>query len=359
MLTLDELQKLDDGQFHRLCDDLLQRLEPRYRRLRTHGLNPRGESIKGQPDSYVGETANTYQIAFCYSVQRTGWWNKIADDVKETVAASPAVQEIVVAIPRDVDRAGPKNKSLDWLSKAKAEAGTATLRVVDGREIAGYLDRDHQDLRYEHLRIPYSRLSGQSILASCREANAQAVAELVASGRYDPDRYAPRDADRELFGLWQGALRPAPKGGSSSREPTRLIPLVNDAGVGKTSLLAAFVQSVGSVLPAVLLQARDLSFASEDALAAHVIQGLQGVLDPKSRVNEEAAITYHLAAGIPLTVVLDGLDEAKDADSVRRAITYWLKSKLGQASVLIVSSRPEFWKICLDRTWTRWMPKEG
>src|SRR5688500_3677970 len=38
MPTLDELQELDDGQFHSLCDDLLRRLELRYRRLRTRGL---------------------------------------------------------------------------------------------------------------------------------------------------------------------------------------------------------------------------------------------------------------------------------------------------------------------------------
>ena len=59
MGTLDEIQRLSDGQFHLLGDDLLRRLETRYRRLRTHGLNDRGESIKGQPDSYVGDTAAT------------------------------------------------------------------------------------------------------------------------------------------------------------------------------------------------------------------------------------------------------------------------------------------------------------
>jgi HEAT repeat protein len=357
MPTLDELQKLDDGQFHQLCDDLLRRLEHRYRRLRTHGVNAEGVSIKGQPDSYVGETANTCTNAFCYTVQRAGWWNKVVEDVKEAVTASPSVREIVVAIPHNADRDGPKDKNIDWLGAARTAAGLATLRVVDGRDIARLLDTDHQDLRFEHLRIRYSRLSGQSILASCRRANEEAIAEVVASGRYDPARYAPREADRELFALWQRALRPDTQAGSSKLEPTRLVPLVNDSGVGKTSLLSAFARSVGSVLPAVLLQARNLAFASEDSLVTHLIHVLQGVLEPKARWDEEAAITRHLAADAPLTVVLDGLDEARDAASVRRAINYWLKSKLGQASVLIVSSRPEFWKVCVDRAWSRWMPK--
>jgi len=63
MGTLDEIQRLSDGKFHLLGDDLLRRLETRYRRLRTHGLNERGESIKGQPDSYVGDTAATASVA--------------------------------------------------------------------------------------------------------------------------------------------------------------------------------------------------------------------------------------------------------------------------------------------------------
>ena len=357
MPTLDELQKLGDAPFHQLCDDLVRRLEPRYRRLRTHGINPQGRSIKGQPDSYVGETANTCQIAFVYSAQKKSWWTKMVQDVEEAIQASPGVEEIVVATPRDVNRDGPRLKKVDWFSPVKAAARTAKLQIYDGPAIAGYLDREHQDLRFEHLRIPYSRLSGPSILASCREANAEAIAELTTKRLYDPDRYTPRAADRELFGLWQSALRTSAKHGSSKSETTRFIPLVNDSGVGKTSLLAAFVQSLGS-LPAIFLQARNLSFASEDSLVAHVIHALQGVLAPKVRSEEEAAIANCLAAGTPMTVVLDGLDESKEAATVRKAITFWLKSKLGQVSVLVVSSRPEFWKACKDRGWGRWMSKE-
>ena len=44
---------------------------------------------------------------------------------------------------------------------------------------------------------------------------------------------------------------------------------------------------------------------------------------------------------------------------MRKAITFWLGSKLGQASILVVSSRPEFWKVCVDRAWTRWMQSEA
>ena len=120
MGTLDEIQHLSDGKFHALGDELLRRLETRFRRLRTHGLNARGESIKGQPDSYVGETASAASIAVCYTVQRAGWWNKVVEDVREAVAASPVSTEVVVMLPHNVDRDGPKDKRIDWLSRASA-----------------------------------------------------------------------------------------------------------------------------------------------------------------------------------------------------------------------------------------------
>ncbi|MBA4031123.1 MAG: hypothetical protein C0478_09585 [Planctomyces sp.] len=355
MGTLDEIQRLNDGQFHRLGDDLLRRVESRYRRLRTHGLNDRGESIKGQPDSYVGETAATCSVAVCYTVQRSGWWNKAVQDVLEAVAASPMATEVVVVIPHNADRDGPKDKTIDWLSEARVAAGKATLRVIDGREISQLLDTDHQDLRHNHLGIPYSRLSGSSILASCRMASLATIDSIRGSGRYDPERYSHRSADKELYRVWQSAYR---YNDSSDRRvaPIRLIALVNDSGVGKTSLVCEFTRTLGAVLPVLLIQARNLMFGTEDGLVAAVIHKIQGFLDPSARVIEEAALSKLLSGSVPLTVVLDGLDEAHNPEAVRKAITCWLSSKLCQVGILIVTSRREFWQTCVDSSWVKWVP---
>jgi HEAT repeat protein len=355
MSTLDHLKSLSDGQFHRLGDDLLRRMEPRYRRLRTHGLNDRGESIIGQPDSYVGETAATCSVAVCYTVQRAGWWRKVVEDVREAVAASPMVSEIVVVIPHNADRDGPSDKSIDWLSSAREIAGKASFEVIDGRDISSQLDTDHQDLRHEYLGIPYSRLSGPSILASCRHASLAVIDSIQISGRYDPERYAPRDADGELHRQWQAAFRPG-SDGDRRTAAVRMIALVSDSGMGKTSLVCEFSRTLGKVLPVLLVQAGDLTFGTEDGLVAHVIQTAQGVLDQATRVIEEAALSKHLAGSMLLTVVLDGLDETHNPEVVRRAISFWLRSKLGRSSILIVTSRREFWKTCVDPSWKRWMP---
>lgn len=355
MGTLVEIQQLSDGKFHLLGDALLRRMETRYRRLRTYGLNERGQSIKGQPDSYVGNTVSTASVAVCYTVQRSGWWNKLVEDVKEAIAASPMATEVVVVIPHNVDRDGPKDKSIDWLSEAQRTAGEATIRVIDGREISQLLDTDHQDLRYEHIGIPYSRLSATSILAGCRIASRATIDSINASGRYDPGRYSQRTADRDLYRLWQSAFY---KESDNDRRvaPVRLIALVNDSGVGKTSLVCEFSRTLGTVLPVLLLQARDLIFETENSLVASAIHAIQGFLDPSARVFEEAALSKHLAGSVMLTLVVDGLDEAHNSEGVRRAINFWLRSKLCQVSILIVTSRREFWRTCVDSSWVRWMP---
>jgi hypothetical protein len=332
-----------------------RRMEPRYRRLRTHGLNERGESIKGQPDSYVGEAARCCTIAFCYTTQKRSWWKKVVKDVQDATAVSRVLEEVVAIIPHNSDRDGPMDPTIDWLSEAHQAAGQASFRIIDGRDIAVLLDKDHQDLRHEHLGIPYAHLSGPCLLASARATTGSCLDRIKGTGRYDAERYIPRSADRELYGLWQRGLR---NGGDGERRtgPVRMIALVSDSGVGKTSLVCRFAESLAKVLPVVLLQARDLALETEDALVARAVQSLEGVLDATVRVREEAAIVRHLPGTMPLTVIVDGLDEAHNPAAVRKSITCWLQSQLGQSSVLIVTSRPEFWRTCSEQSWRQWMP---
>ncbi len=360
MLTHDALRQLSDAQFHALGDDVLRRMDPRYYRLRTHGLNAAGKSIKGQPDSYVGNTAASCSIAVCYTTQERRWWEKVIEDIVEARSVSPAVSEIVAVVPHNVDRDGPtRAEKNEWQTRAVAAAGSASLRIVDGREIAQRLDDDFQDIRYEHLGIPYSRISASSILQSARLGTSSAVEAIQSSGRYDPNRYAQRAADHELYALWQRCLKKESEEEEGRRvSRVRLLALVNDAGIGKTSLVCSFAESLASVHPVVLVQARDLAFGAEDVLVSHVIQGLEGNLHPDARAGEEIAIVRNIAGMTPLTLIVDGLDEAHDPNAVRRSITYWLQSRLGQCSVLIVTSRPEFWRSCSDPYWLRWMPEK-
>jgi HEAT repeat protein len=347
MTTFEKLQELDDGRFHQLADAILKRVESRYRDLRTHGVNDKGISIKGQPDSYVGNSARTCSIAFCYNTDSGDWWNKICDDVALALQTSPYLQEIVIALPRDVDREGPKDKKIDWEERIRTAAKTKPWAIYDGRKLSGFLDEKYQDLRYKHLGIPFSRLSRAVIMTSCHTVNQEVIGDFKAKGRYDPEHYVSRDADNQLKQLWREAF--------GSKKGCRLIPVVNDSGVGKTSLLCSFVESSGASVPVLLLQARDCGFHTEEALVHIVMQKLQGVLSPTLQMQEEVALTKAILSLGVLTVVLDGLDEVRNSLNVGQALKFWLESTIGRASILIVSSRPDFWRRCSEKSWERWM----
>lgn len=347
MTTLEKLQRLDDGQFHQLADAVLKRVEPRYSDLRTHGVNDKGVSIKGQPDSYVGNSARSCTLAFCYTVETKNWWSKVCEDVAAALKVSSNLQEIVIAIPRDVDREGPKDKTINWEERVRTTACNKPFTVYDGRKLSGLLDEKYQDLRYEHLGIPFSRLSSAVIVASCYMVNQAALGDFKAKGRYDPQHYVPREADDQLKQLWREAF--------GSKKGCRLIPVVNDSGVGKTSLLCSFAESSGVSVPVLLMQARDCGFHTEDALVRIVMQKLQGVLSPTLQMQEEVALTKVISSLGVLTVLLDGLDEVRNSPNVGRALKFWLESAIGRASILIVSSRPDFWRRCSEKSWERWM----
>jgi hypothetical protein len=350
--TLKALQTLGDAKFHALCDEILPRISARYHLLVPHGRNEKGNSIKGQPDSYVGDTAKTCRIAIQYTVQKNSWWSKVVEDVEQARRACPTALEIVIVLPHDVDRQRPPTgKGVEWELDAKRAATHADLTVIHGRTLAQQLDTVCQDLRFIFLGIPFSRLSWHALMAGCKEANAVTLERLESLGRYDPSRYVDRSADASLFRLWQEALRIA-LGRSSDSNRTTLLALIADAGIGKTSLLSHFVARTSPLTPVLHLLARDLSFDRSGSLTAHVMGQLQGSVEACVRSSEESHLATILAGKVPLTIVLDGLDETSNVAGVRQAIDSWIWSRLARSCVLIVSSRPEFWRNCRDTTWS-------
>jgi hypothetical protein len=264
--TLAALQRLNDATFHRLCDELIPRVHSRYFPLTPHGISPEGLSIKGQPDSFVGDSIATASIALCYSVQKHRWWTKLQDDVQSARAACPVAVEVVWATSRDTERDG-RQRPKDWLWKAAAAGGTAKLTIFSGKRLSQQLDTDHQDLRFEYLKIPQSRGSYQSLIMACRQRTSGTIRVLKRTARYDPAHYVVRRADGTLFELWQACGPHA-----LSRERPRFIPLVSDAGLGKTSLLCRFAESFPPGLAMLFVAARDLSWEVEDTLVRYVVQ---------------------------------------------------------------------------------------
>ena len=312
-----------------------------------HGINQRGQSIIGQPDSYVGISANSCSIAFEYSTQKEGWKRKLIEDVANARASCPDAKEIVVSTCIDVDR-NRLGSEEEWEQRAKEAAHPATLTVFGGRLIAQLLDTRFQQLRYRYLDIPCSQLSGEAILASCQRWNDRAIERLILQGRYFPQQYVSRKCDTDLYRIWQLATDIRL---SSDRAP--LIPIVGDSGLGKSSSVAQFVETLNRSYPTILLQARDIEFSQDDALIRSVLSSVHGIVDGANRRTEEAAIVGVLSDDRTFTIVVDGLDEASDPMAVRRAISRWLSSSIGGHAVMVVTSRPDFWQRCREPSWSR------
>lgn len=353
--TLEKLQELKDAEFHALGDEILPRILPKYYPIVPYGRNQKGDSIIGQPDSYIGETVETCTIAIQYTVQKRSWWSKAIEDVKDARKACPHAKEIVLVLPRDIDREKPsKGDGINWFQEAKKVAKPVKLTIIHGKKIEQQLDTGSQDLRLNYLDIPYSRLSWEALVAGCSEFTAKTINRLKSLERYDSERYIDRIADDHLFRLWQESLRNASVSSSSSQKKT-IIPLIADSGIGKTSLLARFSERASPHAPVLFLLARDLSFESNDSLIKHIISGLVGSMDTSLHNAEETHIASKINGKTPLTIILDGLDEVTNVAGLSRAITSWVLSRLGRVCVVIFSSRPEFWRNCRDNSWSSYI----
>lgn len=357
--TLKKLQELKDAEFHALGDEILPCIFPKYYPIVPYGRNQKGDSIVGQPDSYVGDTVESCTIAIQYTVQKKSWWLKAIGDVKDARKACPLAKEIVLVLPRDIDREKPrKGEGIDWFQEAQRAAKPVKLTIIHGKIIEQQLDTGSQELRLNYLGIPYSRLSWEALVAGCSEFTAKTISRLKSLERYDSERYIDRIADDYLFRLWQESLRNASVGSSSS-ERRIIIPLIADSGIGKTSLLARFSEHASPHAPILFLIARDLSFESNDSLIRQIINGLVGSMDTSLRNAEEAHIASKIDGKTPLTIILDGLDEVTNVAGLRRAITSWVLSRLGRVCVIIFSSRPEYWRNCRDMSWSSYILKDS
>ena len=187
MATLTKLQELSDVELHALGDELLPRISATYSPIVPNGRNLQGDSIVGNPDSYVGNSAEECAVAIEYTVQKKSWWNKVIADIEDAKAVAAKAGEVVVCLPRDIDREKPKKgDAINWLDKAKNVAKPAKLTIIHGKMIAQLLDTTCQDLRLKYLKIPVSRSNWHGLQANAAKATDEILLSLQSLDRYSP-----------------------------------------------------------------------------------------------------------------------------------------------------------------------------
>jgi hypothetical protein len=316
--TFDALQRLEQGQFQRLGDQLLPRLLPELAGLRPYGVNPEGKTRKGVPDSYVGTLAVEATACVEYTTQAADQRKKAQADYNGVRNACPRATVIVLA----TNRLLPDRETATLRERAEAES--ITLHVLDGRAIARALARDHQDLRSTFLGIEIDTHSAPSL-----------VAALCAA--------LPRMIPSDVRSVIAGIVVPRPIASErianaiSGREAGVDL-IVSPSGSGKTTWSAALAVQLAETTPSVWTPARALRLTVADPIGTMVLQAAYGTSDP-SRLSSLAFLLR--TQGLVLAIWVDALDEVNNLDALAGAIREFRTSRLFPSARLILTCREE------------------
>lgn len=175
----------------------------------------------------------------------------------------------------------------------------------------------------------------------CRRQREAVIDRLVRRGIFLPDLYCERAKESIISDFFEsGSL---------------ILPIIGNAGVGKTMLLAELARRAGP-REVVLLLGLDLREEDTDLSVALTSQLRKVAAQPLGNQGDASLVVTALRnSGRQLTVLLDGLNEVPTPLSgvlkgwIEHTIT-WLEET---DSRLVVSSGPEFWKI-----WSELFPRE-
>lgn len=151
--------QLSPAQFQEYCDDFLYRKG--YRNIHSLGMKPgTGNTTKGNPDTYFLKDNGKY-VFVVYTIQQTGLYNKILDDIEKCLDPSKTglpiteIDEIICCHASSNLSAGDDYKLRE---RCKKEGITLTIYGVD--EIAAQTQADYPSLasKYLHLNINTNQL---------------------------------------------------------------------------------------------------------------------------------------------------------------------------------------------------------
>ena len=179
-------------------------------------------------------------------------------------------------------------------------------------------------------------LNSPGALQICRLQRESVIDRLVRRTYFLADKYCDRSEQQIIAEFYESDCL--------------ILPLIGNAGVGKTTLLANIARQP-EVKAALFILARDLRYDETElciAINSKLREHVSNLLGPHSDVS--VLISSLRSSGEQLTVILDGLNEipaaaAQSLDGwLDRSIT-WLEET---NTKLIVSSRPEFWQTCAN-----------
>lgn len=314
--TLDELQRLNDGDFHRLADLLLRHAYPELRALRAYGINKENKPTKGVPDSYVGPDPASCRLAVEHTTTATSdLQRKFLSDIDGVVNRCHHAQRLFLSTNR------PHSPAIRKAVLEKASEAGLPVDVVWGDDYAGWLDEGFQDLRFRYLGIQVNSLTRFSAQPAILTRTRQAVEAFGPPRTELQDRIVRRQLDNELRQRkpWTRCGETLVKGA---------------AGMGKTTWSAGLALELAQWNPTIWIPAHHVADQEIDSAVAGAIYGSAEV----GRTAQLADILRSLNQF--LVVILDGVDEVPDYSVLRASLSrFSAYSVLGRRSHVILTCR--------------------
>jgi len=322
--TFDELQRLDQGKMQALGDELLPGIFPALVGLKPHGLNAEGKTIKGVPDSFVGETPAKARAAVEYTTQASRLDQKLLSDFRSIRKNSPDARTLFLCTNRSIE-------GLDltqvWNEAAQA---SVSLEIINGRKLAEWLCTQRQDLRRRYLGIAIGSHTGTSLVQFMRDHLLTMTQGQTTPGTLD--RFIPRN------GLDLSIVHRINKGPGFTL-------LTASAGMGKTTWSVEHTRRYSFVEPIVWMVPGDLSVETADPISDRVIMAAYGTPDP-GRLVELAELLRR--EGRFLRIFIDGVDEARDYGRLEHQLRTFRGSAIARYAHVVLLCRGAAARLLVD-----------
>jgi hypothetical protein len=321
-------------------------------------------TIAGQPDSWGVDTRGKL-CALAYGISSNGnWVTKLNQDLEKIYAfaleAAPDSQPTVFIFCTNCSI----NSSREQLLKKQVQAQYGwELRLFGSGEFSVALDTKRQDLRKIHLNIPVEYHNWQSLLAACqRQRQLSLVRQEVP---LDSDLYIPRRIERIVDGWYyqavytitrrntpsslvgekgQGDTSSSSAGGRSLDDTFRqLFVIVDQAGVGKSTLTVHLAEHFGNIGPVILVPG-SLTVTHNHALEFEIVESLKDGDDIRTYHSDlKALCRLAQSEGYPLLVILDATDANSEPRNLQNTLKHLLTSYQEVPLLLLLTCRDVAW----------------
>jgi len=333
----------DYAAFQQLCDEVLSahwgyKIHPR-------GMSARG-TVTGQPDSWGNDNKGKL-CAFEYGTS-PDWRGKLKGDLAQVASIAGFSPEVFVFCTNRFVSADAERECIAMVQ----ETYGWELRLFGQGDLAIPLDTLWQDIRKRFLGIDVEHHNWASLLAACEEQRRKILRRY--SGKYEPSLYIQRQIEQAID-IW---YRQAIVGIHQGKAKAQLLAIVDQAGVGKTTLVLHLSEVYGTDAPVIVIPG-SCTITDDHTLEREIVDAVGYPVEDHTyhaKVHELCQIAQR--EGHPLLVIIDSINENSDPKRTRNALEQVLNVCRDYPLLILISCRDAMWPLIQSTSLREFLPKE-